>query len=82
MSLGIARSNCVARPIERMIGIGRESVEPNVAAIAAELDLSLRRLMARLPQALQLAGHEGIHLILPVGYPVVGWHFGVRLMNA
>jgi len=43
-----------------MIRIERQAVEPDVAAIAAELDLSLCRIVARLAQALQLAGGEGV----------------------
>jgi len=38
----------LARAIERMIRISREAVETNVSAIAAQLDLPLRRPMARL----------------------------------
>ena len=30
-----------ARPVKRMIGIGRKAVEPDVVAIAAQLDLPL-----------------------------------------
>src|SRR5215472_10715050 len=50
----------LARAIEGVIGIGRQAVEPDVGAVAAELDLALGRSVARLAQALQLAGHEGI----------------------
>ena len=53
-----------------MIGIGRPTVEPEVGAIAAELDLPLRRRVARLAQALELAGHEGIP-IAPVRDDVI-----------
>ena len=60
----------LARAIERVIEIGRPTVEPEVGAIAAELDLPLRRLVARLAQALELAGHEGIP-IAPVRDDVI-----------
>src|SRR5215472_2963425 len=43
-----------------MIRISRVSIEPNVVAITPQLDLPLRRLVARLAQALQLAEYEGI----------------------
>ena len=51
-------STRLARPVERVIAIGRQSVEPDVGAVAAELDLSLRRVVARLAQALQHTEHE------------------------
>jgi len=38
----------LARTVERVIGIGRQAVETDVAAIAAQLDLPLSRPMARL----------------------------------
>jgi len=40
------------------LGVGRQAVEPDVGTVAAQLDLSLRRLVARLAPALRLAGHE------------------------
>ena len=43
-----------------MIGIDRKAVEPNVSAVALEFGLPLRRLVARLAQALQFAGDEGL----------------------
>ena len=41
-----------------MVRIGRKAIETDVAAIAAQLDLPLRRPMTRLAQALQLASDE------------------------
>jgi hypothetical protein len=41
-----------------VIRVRRQAVEPNVVAIAAELDLSLRRFVTRLAQALQFASDE------------------------
>ena len=43
-----------------MIRISRVAIEPDVGPIAAEFDLSLCRLAARLARALQLTGDEGI----------------------
>src|SRR5262249_46057829 len=43
-----------------MIGIRRIAIDSNVVAITPQLNLPLRRLVARLAQALQLAEHEGI----------------------
>ena len=33
--------SALARSIERVIGIGRQAVEPDVGAVAVELDLSI-----------------------------------------
>ena len=48
----------LAHPIERMVRISRKAVDADVVAIAPQLDLPLRRLVARLAQALQFAGDE------------------------
>jgi hypothetical protein len=40
------------RAIERMVGVDRASVDANITAITAQLDLPLRRVMARLAQRL------------------------------
>src|SRR6516165_5670468 len=45
-----------ARAVERVVG--RKAVDAYVTAIAAKLDLPLRRVVARLAQALQFAGAE------------------------
>jgi hypothetical protein len=42
----------ISRAIKRVIGIGRVSIDTNVEAIAAQLDLPLRRVVARLAQRL------------------------------
>src|SRR6516162_5279772 len=47
-----------ARAVERVVGISRKAVDAYVTAIAAKLDLPLRRVVARLAQALQFAGAE------------------------
>ena len=41
-----------------MVGIGRKAVETDVAAIATQLNLPLRRLVARPAKTLQLASDE------------------------
>jgi hypothetical protein len=46
------------RAIERMLRINRKAVESDVVAIAAQLNLAFCRVVARLAQALQLAGDE------------------------
>jgi hypothetical protein len=44
--------------IERMLRINRIAVETDVAAIATQLDLPLRRIVTLFTKALQLAGAE------------------------
>jgi phage terminase large subunit-like protein len=46
---------------ERVIRIGREAVEAYITAEAVQLDLPLRRIVARLAQALQKQAAERVH---------------------
>jgi hypothetical protein len=42
----------LARPIERVVRIGRETVETDIAAVPAQLDLTFCRIVARLAKVL------------------------------
>jgi len=53
-----------------VIGVRRIAIDPDVVAITPQLDLPLRRLVARLAQAQQLAEHESIP-IAPVRGDVI-----------
>jgi hypothetical protein len=57
-----------ALSIERMIGI---SIETDIVTIAPKLDLLLRRLVAPVAQALQLAGAEHISAMAAVAMPAI-----------
>src|SRR5262249_31265294 len=59
-----------ARAVERVVGISRKAVDAYVTAIAAKLDLPLRRPMARLAQALQFASDE-LSPVAPMRHDVV-----------
>jgi hypothetical protein len=47
-----------ARTVEGMIRVGRVAVKTDVAAVAAQLDLPLGRVLARFAQTLQLASDK------------------------